>query len=346
MSNPGLRPLGGPYNTTLMQAMLPQNLHMPQTMWGPAPQPWQQYDTALHSPAGLGQFQPTMMQPGAINAPLQDAAAEVVNTAGAEKRGRKRKNATASTTGNGTAPTRKRQKKNTSTVTRAPAIAAAVCGVGPVTPVSITLPDSANTVPDALTCEAQIAMASLTTAAPTGSGPGTWAKQPARDSKAAASDVWYFMWAVDSSEKPEKMPKDQPRLMNKPSSPYVACRLCGCIIISSTLCLSNHMILIIIFSEDEENPQWKVYKVGDGMTPTYRNHLHKHGHQWKEVCVAMRLKKAEEDSGKQIQRQAFMVDMFYHLLMKWVAVDDQVFNMSPVQLAIYNSLVISVLQCC
>jgi len=287
-----------------------------------------------------------MMQPGAINAPLQDAAAEVVNTAGAEKRGRKRKNATASTTGNGTAPTRKRQKKNTSTVTRAPAIAAAVCGVGPVTPVSITLPDSANTVPDALTCEAQIAMASLTTAAPTGSGPGTWAKQPARDSKAAASDVWYFMWAVDSSEKPEKMPKDQPRLMNKPSSPYVACRLCGCIIISSTLCLSNHMILIIIFSEDEENPQWKVYKVGDGMTPTYRNHLHKHGHQWKEVCVAMRLKKAEEDSGKQIQRQAFMVDMFYHLLMKWVAVDDQVFNMSPVQLAIYNSLVISVLQCC
>jgi hypothetical protein len=46
-----------------------------------------------------------MMQPGAMNAPLQDATAEVVNTAGTEKRGQKRKNATASTTGSGTAPT-------------------------------------------------------------------------------------------------------------------------------------------------------------------------------------------------------------------------------------------------
>jgi hypothetical protein len=82
------------------------------------------------------------------------------------------------------------------------------------------------------------------------------------------------------------------------------------------------------------------------MTPTYRNHLHKHGHWWKEVCMVMRLKKAEEDSGKPIQHQAFTVDMFYHLLMKWIAVDDQVFNMSPVQHAIYNSLVISVLQHC
>jgi hypothetical protein len=115
----------GPYSTTLMQAMPPQNFHMLRTMWGP---PQHQSDALLHSPAGLGQFQqfqPIMMQPGAMNEPLQDATAEVVNTG---KRGRKRKNTTAS----GTAPTRKRKKTNARAVTAAPATAAAVCGVGPV----------------------------------------------------------------------------------------------------------------------------------------------------------------------------------------------------------------------
>jgi hypothetical protein len=48
-----------------------------------------------------------------------------------------------------------------------------------------------------------------------------------RDSKTAATDVWYFLWALDSKERPEKMPDNQPRLMAKPNCKYVACRLCG-----------------------------------------------------------------------------------------------------------------------
>ncbi|OJA16768.1 hypothetical protein AZE42_12085 [Rhizopogon vesiculosus] len=114
----------GPYSTTLMQAMPPQNFHMLRTMWAPSRH---QSNALLHSPAGqqFQQFQPIMMQPGAMNEPLQDATAEVVNTG---KRGRKRKNTTAS----GTAPTRKRKKTNARAVTAAPATAAAVCGVGPV----------------------------------------------------------------------------------------------------------------------------------------------------------------------------------------------------------------------
>jgi hypothetical protein len=103
-----------------------------------------------------------------------------------------------------------------------------------------------------------------------------------------------------------------------------------------------------MFSDDEKNPQWKVYKVGDGMTPTCRNHLSKHGQRWKEICAIMGLKlKDEEESAGKIQPVAFMVEMFYHLLTKWVAVDDQVCNMSFLtQLALSLQVIhIPVLQC-
>jgi hypothetical protein len=201
---------GGPYTTPMMQALPPQNLHMLRTMWEP---PQHQSDAVPHSPAGFpGHFQPIMMQPGVMNVPFQNTTAAVVNAASVpEKRGRKRKNVTAAN--GGIAPTRKRQKTNTGAATTAPAAAAAVCDVGPVS-----------------TChEPQITTTSTIAAVPTASSSGTQVtRQPThRDTKVAASDVWYFMWAVDSSEKPAKMPEDQPRLMNKPDSPYVACRLCG-----------------------------------------------------------------------------------------------------------------------
>ncbi|KAG2055138.1 hypothetical protein BDR06DRAFT_1046210 [Suillus hirtellus] len=257
----------GPYNPQLMQSMpLMQNFQMLCTLWRP---PLSQYQssTPLHSPAGLGQPQP-MMQPNATNAPLQNMTAEVVNTGTTtEKRGQKRKNVPTDSVGTAPAPSRRRRKTKTGAATIVPATAAAICGVGPM-----SAPSSKSG-----------------TILPT----------------VSASDVWYFMWAVDSPEKPEKMPENQPRLMYKPDSPYVACRLC---------------------SDNEENPQWKVYKVGDGMTPTCRNHLHKHGQHWKEICAIMRLKNGDKNSGKQIQQAKFTIEMFYHLLLKWIAVDDQSFN--------------------
>jgi hypothetical protein len=63
-------------------------------------------------------------------------------------------------------------------------------------------------------CESQITTASSTTVAVAAvqTSLGTQSKQPGtRDTKAAASDVWYFMWAVNSPEKPETMPVDQPQ---------------------------------------------------------------------------------------------------------------------------------------
>ncbi|KAG1824839.1 uncharacterized protein BJ212DRAFT_1295907 [Suillus subaureus] len=196
--------------TTLMQAMPPQNFHMLCTMWGPPQYNPTNASSPLHLPvAGLRQPQ-DMMPQSAMNAPCQNTTGKVVNTGVAEKRSRKCKNMTPASR---TAPAQKRQKADASTAATTPATAAAVCGVGPVsTP-------SSNTV---LISEPSIAAAG-NMAIPTGSGPVPQARQPPRDTKVAASDVWYFMWAVNSPEKPDKIPENQPRLMKKPNSPYVAC---------------------------------------------------------------------------------------------------------------------------
>lgn len=163
------------------------------------------------------------MQPNATNAPLQNMTAEVVNAGTTEpKRGQKRKNTPTDSVGTAPAPSRRQRKTNTGAATIVPATAAAICGVGPV---SAPSSESGTILP---TGELPIAGAS-TMAAPSSTSlisiPRV--KQSLCDTKVSASDVWYFMWAVDSPEKPEKMPENQPRLMYKPDSPYVACRLCG-----------------------------------------------------------------------------------------------------------------------
>lgn len=48
-----------------------------------------------------------------------------------------------------------------------------------------------------------------------------------RGSKMIATDVWYFLWPVQSQEKPDSMPENEPHLMSRPDAPYVTCRLCG-----------------------------------------------------------------------------------------------------------------------
>lgn len=102
-----------------------------------------------------------------------------------------------------------------------------------------------------------------------------------------------------------------------------------------------------MYSDDAENPQWKVYKLGDGMTVTCRNHLLKHGQCYREICAIMGLKQDTEDFGKQIQRLPFTTEMFCYLLMKWVAVDDQVYHFySTYPYLTFNGLGIPVFQCC
>jgi hypothetical protein len=52
---------------------------------------------------------------------------------------------------------------------------------------------------------------------------------------------------------------------------------------------------------------------------------HKHGKLWRQICKSMGLKiglQALDANGG--ERREFSVEMFHHLLMRWVAVDDQV----------------------
>ena len=85
------------------------------------------------------------------------------------------------------------------------------------------------------------------------------------------------------------------------------------------------LITYLIARCDSKNPQWKVWKVSDGMTSCYRTHMKKkHGEQWQDICRAMGLKNAAGKPEKNVGKRTFSREMFYHLLMKWVAADDQV----------------------
>ncbi|KAI5997344.1 hypothetical protein EDC04DRAFT_2612574 [Pisolithus marmoratus] len=66
-----------------------------------------------------------------------------------------------------------------------------------------------------------------------------------QQSKVNATDVWYFIWAVDSNKDPGVMPVNEPHLTCKPHSKFVACQLC---------------------SDNAKSPKWKVWKLCDGMT--------------------------------------------------------------------------------
>ena len=72
--------------------------------------------------------------------------------------------------------------------------------------------------------------------------------------------------------------------------------------------------------------QWKTWKHGNGMTSCYREHLkQKHSKIYEETRRILNLKHADELTGASSPECApFKLEMFYHLLMKWVVADDQV----------------------
>ncbi|KAG2059653.1 hypothetical protein BDR06DRAFT_1003235 [Suillus hirtellus] len=253
-----------------------QQVEMLQHMWGP-PQ--------------LASTPPILMQHDGV---LQDLTAPVVNAGTTSKKGGscKRKKPVEEVDGqNNTQRQSNKKKKTNSGAVQLPE-AAAVCGVGPVTPVS-------NPAPESAPADGQHPLL-----------PGNvnqgGSRHP-RESRAVATDVWYFLWALNSKERPDRMPEDQPWLSAKPDCKYVACRLCG---------------------DDEQNPQWKVWQLRDGMTSCYREHFNSQHHQlWKQICKNMALKtrhQAHHSIGG--EQRVFSLEMFHHLLMRWVAVDDQSFN--------------------
>ena len=158
---------------------------------------------------------------------LQETTTTVVNTttSGPARKTQKRKNqndGNALVMGTGSAPTgngRKRQKKNTGAPV-VPAEAAAVCGVGPTLQGTNSEAQALLSLQPAVSTEQEASRAT--------SVEHRLARAP-RDSKVNATDVWYFLWAIDCEDKPEVLPMDvdEPRLNHKPDSEFVACRLCG-----------------------------------------------------------------------------------------------------------------------
>jgi len=150
---------------------------------------------------------------------LQDTTAMVVNTTASERPGkqtRKRKNQSTTPAVAGSAQisnAQKRRKKNTR-APEVPAEAATICGVGPTSP-GISSSADPGVQPPCLNVDS------------VGASERQRITKAPRDSKNSATDVWYFLWAVDSVGKPEAMPEDQPRLSHRPDSDFVACRLCG-----------------------------------------------------------------------------------------------------------------------
>ncbi|KIK32148.1 hypothetical protein CY34DRAFT_102163 [Suillus luteus UH-Slu-Lm8-n1] len=172
-------------------------------MWGPGPT----RPTSNPSPSIL------MHQDTGV---LQDSTAPVINTGTtAKKGGRKRKKPVEGTDdqSNTRKQSNKKRKLNSGAVAQPPN-AAAVCGVGPVlNPASESVSGPAAEPADVLVPQHENANVG-------------GSRQP-RESRAVATDVWYFLWALNDKERPDKMPENQPRLMAKPDCKYVACRLCG-----------------------------------------------------------------------------------------------------------------------
>lgn len=72
---------------------------------------------------------------------------------------------------------------------------------------------------------------------------------------------------------------------------------------------------------------WSAWNHGLSMTGCYRRHLqNNHQNEWVETCKSGNLKLLSlSSSNMQSSRQIpFTLEMFYHLLLKWIAVDDQV----------------------
>jgi len=203
-------------------------------------------DPALHVHAGysdhtismmqqepMSQFStsPILIQPDTVI--LQDSTRQVVNTGTVGKKGRKRKqpvNEAETRAGCSTqnvTHSRQSNKKRKTTDDLAAALpratsseVAAVCGVGPITTSQDQAVPPAPPVSNGQTIPPpDLDLENVELARP------HQLREPRMS--ASATDVWYFLWAVDSKETPDRMPENRPRLTAKPDSKFVACRLCG-----------------------------------------------------------------------------------------------------------------------
>lgn len=83
-----------------------------------------------------------------------------------------------------------------------------------------------------------------------------------------------------------------------------------------------------VFSSAER--KWKVWKHSTGMTSCYCGHMKRnHNKEYEQAIVKHGLKEQDDEGlgGGKAQPEGcvpFTIEMFHHLLMKWIVADDQV----------------------
>ncbi|KAL7282477.1 hypothetical protein ACG7TL_003948 [Trametes sanguinea] len=124
------------------------------------------------------------------------------------------------------------------------------------------------------------------------------------NSDASASDVWYFVYAIQDRQEPDRRPVDQPHMKEKPDAPFIACRFCA---------------------------RWQTWKCSHGQTKSIRRHMRKyHFEQWTQTIVSEKLKGWEELSQQLVQPttrqqgrwrrfEPFTLEGFCDRLATWIA---------------------------
>jgi hypothetical protein len=197
-------------------------LHAPAPPPGP-PHPFPGSYAPIHAaPSLYHQFYAVPPPPLAnhVHQPLQDTTSNVVNSSqpsGARGRGAKRKGTTST-------PKRKRRKTASATAINVQIVtsAAPVCGVGPTdSDPEVTVAAADTPVPQTnTTSAAEVPPPPLHSYTTEQAVP-----RQREESKSAATDVWFFLRALNTREEPEIWPTNEPRLTSKPDSKFVGCRL-------------------------------------------------------------------------------------------------------------------------
>ena len=112
--------------------------------------------------------------------------------------------------------------------------------------------------------------------------------------------MWF--WPVESKEVPAELKDDEPILVRRPKALAVACRLCWA------------------------DKNWKVYKIGDGVVSTLRNHLRTQHQAIYEGYLRTEAWEIEQRTHKatHTDNEPFHLAGFFERLLRWMVVDDQV----------------------
>lgn len=110
--------------------------------------------------------------------------------------------------------------------------------------------------------------------------------KPARDENTnTVTDVWFFLRALDTADKPEVWPTNEPILVSRPSTKFIGCKLCTYVY---GIYLRPYLWILCY------RKTWKTWAHGDGMMTCYRQHLKKdHWEMYESTIQIKNLKHAK-----------------------------------------------------